>query len=168
PMSANELLLLKSGDLLEQAYVTQEQETAIKDFQDAVNKRIAELAQGSETETEEPETEEDTDKDETEGNDNEGNTEEDNSDQDEDKDNESDVLSAEEAKKLVYEYLYGEGAGDSGSEDSNFKLTLDHQDGDKYIFHYYEAVNDGDGGHTATLGWYEVDSKTGKVTDLME
>lgn len=170
PMSANELYLLKSGDLLEQEYVTEEQETAIKDFQDAVNKRIAELAQGSEKETDKSSAEEDTDKGEPEGNTNEGNTGGNNSEQNDDKNKEKDsgVLTHEEAKKSVYEYLYGEGAGDSESEESNFKLELDHEDGDIYVFHYYELVNDGDGGHTATLGWYAVDSKTGEVTDLME
>lgn len=168
PMSANELYLLKSGDLLEWAYVTEEQEAAIKSFQDDVNKRIAELAQGSETETEEPPLEEDTDKDETEGNDNEGNTGDSEKDEDKDNDKEPNILTQEEAKKAVYEYLYGEGAGDSEPDDSNFKLQLDHEDGDIYVFHYYEMVNDGGGGHTATLGWYAVDSKTGEVTDLME
>src|SRR5699024_3977176 len=167
-MSANELYLLKSGDLLEQAYVTEEQETASKSFQDAVNKRIAELAQGSETETEEPPPEEDTDKDETEGNDDEENTEDSENNEDKDNNEEPDDLNQEEAKKAVYEYVYGEGAGDSESEDSNFKLQVVHEHGDKYVFHYYEMVNDGDGGHTATLGWYAVDSKTGEVTDLME
>jgi len=159
-MSANELYILKSNDMLEQAYVTQEQENAIKEFQEAVNKRISELAQGSEAETEKPNTEENTDKDTTEDNNDEKNKE--------DNEKDSDILTHEEAKKAVYEYLYGEEAGDSQSEDSNFTLQYDHDDGDKYIFHYYEMVNDGDGGHTATLGWYAVDSKTGEVTDLME
>ncbi len=167
-MSANELYMLKTNDMLEEEYVTSEQEEAIKEFQEAVQQIIDERTQGSESPQQKPEEEEK--EEETEAPEEEGKQEEDKQEEDkQDEENgESAVLSHEEAKDAVYTYLYGEGAGDS-SEDSNFKLEFDHDDGDAYVFHYYEVVDHGDGdGHTATLGWYAVDSKTGEVTDIME
>ena len=36
-----------------------------------------------------------------------------------------------------------------------------------YIFQVFESVEDGQGGHTATWGWYAVNPKTKEVYDIM-
>lgn len=41
-----------------------------------------------------------------------------------------------------------------------YHLAFERKEGGKYLFHYYEDMPD----HTATINWYYVDSKTGKIT----
>lgn len=65
-MSANELYLLKSDDMLEDTYLTSEQETLIKDFQEAVQKRIEDIAAGKETAQQDQEEQEKTEQEEQE------------------------------------------------------------------------------------------------------
>ncbi len=44
-------------------------------------------------------------------------------------------------------------------------ITVDRKEGDKYVVHVFEIVNDGtDTSHTATQNWYYVNGKTGKIT----
>ena len=45
---------------------------------------------------------------------------------------------------------------------SSYYLEYDHKSGNNYVFHYYEMMSD----HTATVNWYDVNAKTGKVTPL--
>jgi hypothetical protein len=47
-------------------------------------------------------------------------------------------------------------------------IEFDHEEGGKYVVHVYEMVDDGGGqGHNATMNWFEVDKKTGKITAMM-
>jgi len=57
-----------------------------------------------------------------------------------------------------------EEAADLG-EGSSAHIQLDSEEPDKYIVHVFEMVDDGDAGHTATYGWYEVDKDTGEIRD---
>jgi len=44
-------------------------------------------------------------------------------------------------------------------------IDFDRKEGDAYVIHVYEVVNDGpDNSHTATKNWYYVNIKTGKIT----
>lgn len=44
-------------------------------------------------------------------------------------------------------------------------ITVDRKEGDAYVVHVFEIVNDGtDTSHTATKNWYYVNYKTGKIT----
>lgn len=43
-------------------------------------------------------------------------------------------------------------------------IDVDRKEGNAYVVHVYEVVSDGpDSSHTATMNWYHVDIKTGKV-----
>jgi hypothetical protein len=43
-------------------------------------------------------------------------------------------------------------------------VALDRQENGEYVIHVYEEVPDGDGSsHTATLNWYYVGERTGKI-----
>ncbi|MBA3856162.1 MAG: hypothetical protein C0507_04565 [Cyanobacteria bacterium PR.3.49] len=43
-------------------------------------------------------------------------------------------------------------------------IDVDRKEGNEYIVHVYEVVSDGpDSSHTATMNWYHVDIKTGKI-----
>lgn len=47
-------------------------------------------------------------------------------------------------------------------------VQYDHKDEKgNYIFQVFESVQDGQGGHTATWGWYGVNPKTKEVYDIM-
>lgn len=48
---------------------------------------------------------------------------------------------------------------------SGLKLNYDHEADGKYVFQYFEVVGEGNDSHTATLGWYQVDKKTGAVSE---
>ncbi|MCI5587325.1 MAG: hypothetical protein MR384_05520 [Lachnospiraceae bacterium] len=43
---------------------------------------------------------------------------------------------------------------------ASYHLDYDHTSGNKYVFHYYEVLSD----HTATVNWYDVNIRTGKIT----
>lgn len=47
----------------------------------------------------------------------------------------------------------------NGHESSGAILRYDHMDGDNYVFQYYHDM----GTHTATMNWYYVNKKTGKI-----
>ncbi|WP_345241188.1 hypothetical protein [Pontibacillus salipaludis] len=53
------------------------------------------------------------------------------------------------------------------SSDDRVKVQIDHEESGKYLVHVYELVKQDGTSHTATMGWYYVDKKTGKVTDMM-
>ncbi|KGP92366.1 hypothetical protein N780_01095 [Pontibacillus chungwhensis BH030062] len=53
------------------------------------------------------------------------------------------------------------------STNDRVKVQVDHEESDKYLVHVYELVEQDGTSHTATIGWYYVDKKTGKVTDMM-
>lgn len=52
-----------------------------------------------------------------------------------------------------------------GEYNKNYDLVYDHYDNEQkqYVFHYYNFVND----HTATMNWYYVSKKTGKITSML-
>lgn len=179
-MSANELYLLKSDDMLKSDYLTSEQEIQIKEFQKAVQKRIEEITAGKESTEQETDAEEEQNQQEAEDENNQQETEEkeeqdkdENTQQENDKpskdENQSKSLTHEEAKEEVLKYLYGNNVIlEDTIEGSNFILDYDHDESGKYVFHLYEIVQpEGEVGHTATVGWYAVDPNTGEVTDNM-
>ncbi|WP_440110085.1 hypothetical protein [Paenibacillus sp. QZ-Y1] len=45
-------------------------------------------------------------------------------------------------------------------------VDIDHVEGEDYIVHVYDVVREteSEGGHTATLGWYNVSKFNGKIT----
>lgn len=71
-------------------------------------------------------------------------------------------ISKEEARQLVVNYLH--------PDNPERIIEYDHDDNGDYIFHYYIVVDDPnieDDGHTATFGWYGVNSNTKEVYDYM-
>lgn len=52
-----------------------------------------------------------------------------------------------------------------GEYNKDYDLVYDHYDNEQkqYVFHYYNFVND----HTATMNWYYVSKKTGKITSML-
>ena len=70
-------------------------------------------------------------------------------------------LSVKEAEQLVKDFIEIE-------DYPQLSVQYDHNDekGD-YIFQVFESVEDGQGGHTATWGWYGVNPKTKEVYDIM-
>lgn len=67
----------------------------------------------------------------------------------------------EEAEQLVKDFIEIE-------DYPQLSVEYDHIDenGD-YVFQVFESVEDGQGGHTATWGWYGVNPKTKEVYDIM-
>lgn len=64
-------------------------------------------------------------------------------------------LTKAQAKKKVIKYLKKKKLWKK-----SYRLEYDHKSGNKYVFHYYEFVTD----HTATINWYNVNIRTGKIT----
>ncbi len=54
-----------------------------------------------------------------------------------------------------------------GAQNENVKIEFDHMDGNRYVIHVYEVVEQENNTHTATKGWYYVDRDTGEVTNMM-
>lgn len=50
----------------------------------------------------------------------------------------------------------------NGQESSGAMLFYDHMEGDNYVFHYFCDM----GTHTATINWYYVNKKTGKIKPM--
>ena len=101
-------------------------------------------------------TEGESDKNQTENNDSKGTNE---------KNNDTEVtkkITIKEAEQLVKDFIEIE-------DYPQLRVQYDHDDekGD-YIFQVFESVEDGQGGHTATWGWYGVNPKTKEVYDIME
>ncbi|WP_456272369.1 hypothetical protein [Bacillus sp. AK031] len=70
-------------------------------------------------------------------------------------------LSKAEAEDLVREYLGNE------IEDSTI-VEYDHMEQEQYVIHVYDQVEDGEGSHTATIGWYKVDPVSEEITSLFD
>lgn len=70
-------------------------------------------------------------------------------------------LTVKEAEQLVKDFIEIE-------DYPQLSVQYDHNNekGD-YIFQVFESVEDGQGGHTATWGWYGVNPKTKEVYDMM-
>ena len=64
-------------------------------------------------------------------------------------------MEVQAAKKKVIKYLKKKKLWKK-----SYRLEYDHKSGNKYVFHYYEFVTD----HTATINWYDVNIRTGKIT----
>ncbi|QHE51862.1 PepSY domain-containing protein [Pontibacillus sp. HMF3514] len=54
-----------------------------------------------------------------------------------------------------------------GAQDESVKIEFDHMDGNRYVIHVYEVVEQENNTHTATKGWYYVDQDTGEVANMM-
>ena len=74
---------------------------------------------------------------------------------------ETSKLTIKEAEQLVKDFI-------EIKDYPQLRVQYDHNDekGD-YIFQVFESVEDGQGGHTATWGWYGVHPKTKEVYDIM-
>ena len=66
-------------------------------------------------------------------------------------------LTKKQARKKLIQYLKDVGIWKSG-----YKAEYDSTEGNKYLFHVYENVDD----HTATVGWYYVNKNNGKITSM--
>lgn len=64
-------------------------------------------------------------------------------------------LTKKQARKKVVKYLKK-----NKIWNKDYYLEYDHKSGNKYVFHYYEMMSD----HTATVNWYDVNIRTGKIT----
>ncbi|KAB8130507.1 hypothetical protein F9U64_14275 [Gracilibacillus oryzae] len=54
-------------------------------------------------------------------------------------------------------------------ESTNPKIEVDHtSENGNYIVHVYEVVEQEEGSHTATYGWYKVSKNDGKITDMVK
>ncbi|RDY29407.1 hypothetical protein CHL78_001530 [Romboutsia weinsteinii] len=73
--------------------------------------------------------------------------------------NESQPISKTEAEDLVKNMLVNNGSY------VNSHIEFDYEEGDFYIIHAYDIIDDGDGNtHTATSGWYKVNKLTKEIT----
>lgn len=53
----------------------------------------------------------------------------------------------------------------NGRKGSSSNVEFDRKENGEYVIHVYEYVpDDAETGHTATMNWYHVNAKTGKVT----
>ncbi|MEF9990561.1 MAG: hypothetical protein RRZ84_05760 [Romboutsia sp.] len=71
-------------------------------------------------------------------------------------------INTDEAINKVKEYLY-----DTDSYIPSI-VEVDNVSEGKYLVHTYEIIKNEGGEHTSTVGWFEVDIYTGKVTDIMK
>ena len=67
------------------------------------------------------------------------------------------TLTKKQAKKKVVKYLKKKKI-----YKKKYILAYDSKHGKKYLFHYYEDMKT----HTATINWYYVNMKTGKITAM--
>ncbi|WP_091014474.1 hypothetical protein [Paenibacillus amylolyticus] len=69
------------------------------------------------------------------------------------------IISEEEAISLIREKL-------SGVISPQTTVDVDHVEGEDYIVHVYDVVRETEteGGHTATVGWYNVNKLNGNIT----
>lgn len=91
-----------------------------------------------------------------------------NENNEEEADSEAD-LSKEAAESLVYDYVKENEVVDTALlEDGTVNLHMDHETDDgNYVFQLYETVNQGNSGHTATYGWYEINLETKEIEELI-
>ena len=84
-----------------------------------------------------------------------------NSDNRDEANNSTSKITVQEAEQLVKDFIEIE-------DYPQLRVQYDHDDekGD-YIFQVFESVEDGQGGHTATWGWYRVNPTTKEVYDIM-
>lgn len=78
-----------------------------------------------------------------------------------DNNNSASKITVKEAEQLVKDFI-------EIKDYPQLSVQYDHNNekGD-YIFQVFESVEDGQGGHTATWGWYGVNPKTKEVYDIM-
>lgn len=71
-------------------------------------------------------------------------------------------ITEQEAINLIKKYL----------EDNGYHIAsnidVDSVDGDNYLVHAYDIINNDDESHTATTGWFEVNMYTGEIKDIMK
>ena len=67
------------------------------------------------------------------------------------------TLTKKQARKKLVNYLKNQNLFNS-----QYQLVFDHKEGNDYVYHYYEDM----GTHTATVNWYYVNKKSGKVTAM--
>lgn len=86
-------------------------------------------------------------------------TEKDSGSDNEESNETAEEISIEEAEQIIREAL---------KVPSTTYVVLDHEDGDDYIIHVYDIIkNEGEPGHTTTLGWYVINKKSGNWYDMM-
>lgn len=71
-------------------------------------------------------------------------------------------LSEQDAINSVEKYL-----SDNGYHMSSH-IEVDSVDGDNYLIHAYDVINNEGETHTATSGWFEVNMYTGEIKDIMK
>ena len=73
------------------------------------------------------------------------------------------LLTKRKAKKKLKKLLKAR-----GEYNPDLILECDSKDEKSFTFHYYDVVMDSpDSGHTATVGWYQVDRTNGKIIDAI-
>ncbi|MGL4910900.1 MAG: hypothetical protein ACRC3Y_00580 [Romboutsia sp.] len=70
-------------------------------------------------------------------------------------------ISEKQAIKNVKEHLHKTGAYVPP------RIDIDSVDGNYYLVHAYEIINNEDESHTATAGWFYVNVNTGEVVDII-
>lgn len=166
-------------ELLDNKYLSKDQKKAIKELQDDEDTDDSNDEKQAATEDESKDVNDETeevspDNDEAEnnvtddGNQNENEENNNNDDEVENSDSESN-LSEEDAESLVYEYVKeNEVVSIELLEENVVVLNMDHKTEDgNYVFQLYEVKNDGDSGHTATYGWYEINVETKEIEEII-
>lgn len=165
--------------ILDLDYISKDQKKALEADLEEAKKRLTDLGEAApETEKEKKKEKEeakeagadssknsnkDSDKSDEKPNSNSNSKPEDNqSDKDKNKDKEKPSsnkgLTLEEAEEKVRAFV-------DFDPTSGLKLNFDHEADGKYIFQYFEVVGEGNDSHTATLAWYQVDKKTGAISE---
>jgi hypothetical protein len=70
-------------------------------------------------------------------------------------------LTKAEAEELVRQHL-----GNDIKESTI--VEYDHMEQEQYVIHVYDQIEDEDGSHTATYGWYKVDPASEEITSLFD
>lgn len=71
-------------------------------------------------------------------------------------------ISKKSARKRIMKVIKS-----NGDYSPNCFLDFDHEEGDEYVFQYYEVVTErGEGSHTSTWNWYIINKYTKKVRTM--
>lgn len=159
--------------LSDNKYLSAKQNKAIKNLQNSENNGNSKEEQPQKTEDENGHEEENESNGKKNNSDNEDTEENHHNDENQNENNENgngeNENNEEEAESLVYDYVKENEVVDIDLlEDGTVTLNMDHETEDgNYVFQLYETVDQGNSGHTATYGWYEINIETEEIEEMI-
>src|SRR5699024_2377839 len=159
--------------LSDNKYLSAKQNKAIKNLQNSENNGNSKEEQPQKTEDENGHEEENESNGKKNNSDNEDTEENHHNHENQNENNENgngeNENNEEEAESLVYDYVKENEVVDIDLlEDGTVTLNMDHETEDgNYVFQLYETVDQGNSGHTATYGWYEINIETEEIEEMI-